>query len=396
MKFCFQIEQPVAANEKGGVDTSKEETEACRMALVTAQVYCLSCSFPRSSFSTHNVRIRRRSSLQTNASIAGMPFEEGDRPHPAWTGDTLTSRLVATVISFKPLYRILKLAARQVLVSTAQKNGIAWKEMAREILTSSEIREEKETLEDPSVVYPPYYLNQFHAYEEGNLCWEAAAEVEAATMSLARRTFPSVPSTEEATKILRGNWLQAVEDHHKQYSGDIGINDVLDIGCSVGVSTRFLADKFPFANVTGLDLSPYFLAVAQYKEKKGPQRRKPIKWLHAKGEETGLSCASFDIVSLAYVIHECPEYATKNLLKEAYRILRPGGTVALTDNSPKSKIVQNLPPALFTLMKSTEPFLDEYYTMDLERTMEDVGFTNVRSILTDPRHRTVTGSVPKL
>lgn len=45
-------------------------------------------------------------------------------------------------------------------------------------------------------------------------------------------------------------------------------------------------------------------------------------------------------------------------------------------------------------MKSTEPWMDEYYTFDLEGAMENIGFLNVTSILTDPRHRTVTGTVP--
>lgn len=49
---------------------------------------------------------------------------------------------------------------------------------------------------------------------------------------------------------------------------------------------------------------------------------------------------------------------------------------------------------LFTLMKSTEPFLDEYFLTDLEGRMREVGFVNIKSVLTDPRHRTVTASVP--
>jgi hypothetical protein len=45
-------------------------------------------------------------------------------------------------------------------------------------------------------------------------------------------------------------------------------------------------------------------------------------------------------------------------------------------------------------MKSTEPFLDEYYLTDLEGTMREAGFVNIRTILTDPRHRTLTATVP--
>lgn len=52
----------------------------------------------------------------------------------------------------------------------------------------------------------------------------------------------------------------------------------------------------------GLDLSPYFLSVAQFKEKKRFPRKNPISWIHANGEDTGLSSNSFDIVSLAYVV----------------------------------------------------------------------------------------------
>ena len=69
-------------------------------------------------------------------------------------------------------------------------------------------------------------------------------------MSMARRALPDASSIQEANQILRGNWLHAIEQHHMQYSESSVINDILDIGCSVGISTRYLADKFPTAKVT--------------------------------------------------------------------------------------------------------------------------------------------------
>lgn len=320
-------------------------------------------------------------------------FEEGQLERPRWTGETPLSRLVGAVISFKPLYSILKFGARQVLISTAEKTNIPWREMTKEIL-ESDVYKEMESIQDPSIIYPDYYLNPFHAYDEGNLSWLAAAEAEPATMSIVRRAIPYASSLDEANQIVRGNWLKAIESHHKQHSGGLIVKNILDIGCSVGVSTTFLADKFPTAEVTGLDLSPYFLAVAQFKEKNRNLKRKTIKWIHGNGESTGLPSKSFDIVSVAYVFHECPERAIRSIVKEAFRLLRPGGTFALTDNSPKSKILQELPPVLFTLMKSTEPFLEEYYLTNIEEVTEEAGFINVRNVLTDPRHRTVTATVP--
>ncbi|KAL2328115.1 hypothetical protein Fmac_021542 [Flemingia macrophylla] len=324
----------------------------------------------------------------------GVQYKEGKLERPKWAGETPLSRVVQALVSFKPLYSILKLGARRALISTAEKNNIPWREMAKQIL-ESEVYKEMDSIQNQSLVYPDYYLNPFHAYEEGNLTWLAAAEAEPATMSMARRALPDASSSEEANQILRGNWLRAIEQHHTQYSESSLIGDILDIGCSVGISTRYLADKFSTAQVTGLDLSPYFLAVAQHKQKKEMQRKNPIRWIHANGEDTGLPPKSFDIVSIAFVLHECPTKVIVNLVREAFRLLRPGGTLALTDFSLKSKVLQELSPVLFTLIKSTEPFLDEYFLTDMDETLREAGFVNITSLLTDPRHVTITATVPR-
>ncbi|KAG8369522.1 hypothetical protein BUALT_Bualt14G0022300 [Buddleja alternifolia] len=337
-------------------------------------------------------RIRLAAAQSSDGGGLAAEFEEGQLERPKWSGETPISRLVGALISFKPLFSVLKLGARQVFISTAEKTNIPWRDMTKEIL-ESDVYSEKDVVEDPSIVYPDY-LDFIEAIIFKNYLSKAAAEAEAATMSMVRRAIPYASSLDEANQIVRGNWLEAIESHHKQYSRNSTVEDILDIGCSVGVSTRFLADKFPSAKVTGLDLSPYFLAVAQYKDKKRNELKEPTRWIHGNGENTGLPSKSLDLVSIAYVFHECPERAIKNMVKEAFRLLRPGGTFAVTDNSPKSKILQELSPVLFTLMKSTEPFLDEYYLTDLERTLQEVGFANVQTSLTDPRHRTVTATVP--
>ncbi|XP_028778213.1 uncharacterized protein LOC114734738 isoform X2 [Neltuma alba] len=338
----------------------------------------LSVTSVANGISNTTSRTRRRPSLAVHMATSDTSigtFEEGRLVRPKWTGHTPISRLVVALISFKPLYSILKLGARQVLISTAEKNNIPWREMAKEILESDAYKE-LESIRDHSLEYPD------------------SAEAEAATLSMVRRAIPDASSVDEANQILRGNWLQAIEQHHLKYTKTSMINDILDIGCSVGESTRHLAAKFPNAKVTGLDLSPYFLAVAQLKEKNRAPRKHPISWIHANGENTGLPSKSFDLVSISFVLHECPERAIVNMIKEAFRLLRPGGTIALTDNSPKSKILQELPPVLFTLLKSTEPFIDEYYLTDMEATLRQAGFVNIQSILTDPRHMTATATVP--
>lgn len=77
-------------------------------------------------------------------------------------------------------------------------------------------------------------------------------------MSISKRAIPDASTVDEANEIVRGNWLNAIELHHQRYSGNLKIRDILDIGCSVGVSTRYLADKFPSAKLT-VSTSFYFL-----------------------------------------------------------------------------------------------------------------------------------------
>ncbi|XP_030538550.2 uncharacterized protein LOC115746777 isoform X2 [Rhodamnia argentea] len=351
--------------------------------------------------SGHNARTKRNNKRAGIPAIRGaasssateVAYEKGQLERPKWAGETPLSRLVGAVISFKPIYSLLKLGARQVLISTAEKNDIPWREMTRQIL-ESDVYKELESIQNPSLVFPDYYLSPFHAYDEGNLSWTAAAEAEPATKSMSIRAVPEARSADEATQVVRGNWLKAIEKHHRQHSGGSTVRDILDIGCSVGISTGYLADTFPSAKVIGLDLSPYFLSVAQFNERKRSQRTIPIRWIHANGEDTGLPSKSFDLVSISLMFHECPTRAITNVIKESSRLLRPGGTIAIMDQAPSSKVLQNLSPVLFTLLKSTEPFLDEYYLTDLEGTLREVGFVNVADALTDSRHRTVTATVP--
>lgn len=70
----------------------------------------------------------------------------------------------------------------------------------------------REAMEDKNLDYPEYYMQEFHAYDEGNLNWLAAFEVESATYSMALRTFPGQSlSPEQAHARLRGNIHAAIQ-----------------------------------------------------------------------------------------------------------------------------------------------------------------------------------------
>ena len=70
----------------------------------------------------------------------------------------------------------------------------------------------------------------------------------------------------------RGARAQDFQRRH----GARAVGDALDVGCSAGVSSRFLAAALPGAQVTGLDLSPHFLAVAEWRERCAARAEPPV------------------------------------------------------------------------------------------------------------------------
>ncbi|MBW4521045.1 MAG: class I SAM-dependent methyltransferase [Scytolyngbya sp. HA4215-MV1] len=305
---------------------------------------------------------------------------------PAWAGENLLSQFVNLLIHTPPIYAVMKHQARQVLIKTAEKNGVPWRQRSED-LANSGIQSHLSQITNPTVTYPDYYQVPFHAYSQGNLCWQAAFEAESATYSMGLRVWPQEHLTwQEAQARLRGSFHQVLANHLTQ-----PIRDILDIGCSVGISTLTLHQYYQQTQGTsirtvGLDLSPYMLTIAQLRD-----THREIEWLHAQAEATGLPDRSFDLVTLQFVTHELPRTATQAIFQEAWRLLRTGGVLAIVDNNPKSPVIQNLPPVLFTLMKSTEPWSDDYYTFDLEAAMETIGFEQVTTLASDPRHRTILG-----
>ena len=304
------------------------------------------------------------------------------------TAPRLASRLVNGALSIKPLASLAKQLARKMMIKRAESIGVYW---TKEVQTLSSRGEavafssnwDTELAQIQSgLTYPEYYLRPFHAYDQGDLSWDAAMEAEVAAYAVHARIWPEAGAQGDAK--LR-------QSYHDVLKAQINNEpkDILDLGCSVGMSTFALQTVYPQATVTGLDLSPYFLAVARYRSQ--PQPR--INWIHAAAESTGLPDGSFDLISAFLMCHELPRTATRQIFQEACRLLRPEGHLAIMDMNPKSDAHAKMPPYILTLLKSTEPYLDDYFTFDIEQAFVDAGFAPPTLTCNSPRHRTLIAQV---
>jgi len=103
----------------------------------------------------------------------------------------------------------------------------------------------------------------------------------------------------------------------------------VDLACGTGDISMMLADKHPDGTVTGIDLTPEMVEIAN--------RRNDGKYANATFE-VGDMCnleaipdGSVDIVTGGYAIRNAPDLEVA--LKEIYRILKPGGHAAFLDFS---------------------------------------------------------------
>ena len=309
---------------------------------------------------------------------------------PRWADSSRgLGRLIELLIGIGLLRRPLFFQARQLIIRTAERSGIPWRARREELRQAAVPLLESSTT--TGLTPPAYYRARFHAYEQGNLCWQAAAEAEQATDAMALRVWPDDDLTPAQAQTRLRDAIHAAFQPLLQDP----IRRVVDLGCSVGVSTQALAiwlnqradaAGFDRPTVIGLDLSPDMLAVARVRDSQGLV----AEWCHGAAESTGFESGSVDLISLQFVCHELPQQATHAVLAEAGRLLRPGGVLVMVDQDPASSVLQRLPAPVATLLKSTEPYIEQYFALDMPAALQQAGFRDQSIRACDPRHRLIS------
>lgn len=149
---------------------------------------------------------------------------------------------------------------------------------------------------------------------------------------------------------------------------------VLDAGCGVGGTSIYAAESHN-VEVTGITIVPAQRVLAERYAAESPARKR-LRFLLRDYTDTGFKDQSYDkiygIESICYAIDK------RDFLKEAYRILKPGGRIAILDayrvkkdlNKKESKVYQDF---LDGFVLDNLPFQEQFH-----KDMEDIGFKDVK------------------
>jgi ubiquinone/menaquinone biosynthesis C-methylase UbiE len=156
---------------------------------------------------------------------------------------------------------------------------------------------------------------------------------------------------------------------------------IVDLGCGFGKSTRPFKQKWPDAEVIGIDLSAPVLRLAH---RHAADSGLDIKFRQADAQHTGLPDNSADLVTATMVVHELPPPVLGSVLTEAARVLAPGGLLRVLDFQPTGDPVLDLAITEHGA-RNNEPFLPMLFETDVLAECAAAGLTDARWVAFDER-----------
>ena len=271
-------------------------------------------------------------------------------PAPQWADSSRgLGRWIERLIGIRLLRRPLVFSSRQLIIRTAERNGIPWRKRRSELMggcRSSSGPEPQRGSGSSRLLPSALSMLMSRATSVGR---------QQRRLSKPPMRWPCAFGLRKSLhrcRLRRDSVMQSMQWWNRSSSDSI--HEVLDLGCSVGVSTQALARWLNHRadqrglerpRLIGLDLSPEMLAVARVRDRDSLIS----EWRHAAAEHTALASETVDFISLQFVCHELPQNATREVLEEAARLLKPGGVLLMVDQDPASSVLQRLPAAVATL-----------------------------------------------
>jgi SAM-dependent methyltransferase len=224
------------------------------------------------------------------------------------------------------------------------------------------------TLElNPDLVIPEFAKYEIHIQPGGYVGDPFAGHIyHLGTNSFYHGAFPG-GNDQDQIHAMAANNLPVPEDGK--------VKRILDLGCGIGQHTVALKERFPDAEVWGLDVSGPMI---RYGHMKAVDLGVDVNFVQRLAEDTKFPDNYFDIVASYIIHHELPAEITKAVFREAYRIARPGGYYYPIDfrsarQAPK-RSAYGIYRTWWDHRWNNERWSMEFRSVAFEEEMENVGF----------------------
>lgn len=171
--------------------------------------------------------------------------------------------------------------------------------------------------------------------------------------------------------------LLGMEASHRKLISQAAISSghqVLEIGCGTGNLAIIANMLHPATQVLGIDPDPKALSRAR---RKAQRRGAPVQFDLGFSEELPYPDVSFDRVLSAFMLHHVKPDAKLPSLREALRVLKPGGSLHLADFDGVERSLGGFHRFLASIFHSRHGSSDQHLVLGL---MQDAGFADCQEV----------------
>ena len=206
--------------------------------------------------------------------------------------------------------------------------------------------------------YPAYYRRTFHWQTDGYFSAHSAEVYELGVELLFRGTADVMRRQiiPPVTRFIRAAGARPIR--------------LLDVACGTGRTLHQLGQAHPDLRYYGVDLSPAYVQLARRRL----AHLSEVALAVENAEALPFADGAFDIATSVYLFHELPRNARRNVARELFRVVRPGGLVVIEDSAQLSESSEIASALRAFPGEFHEPFYADYLEDDLAELLREVGF----------------------
>ncbi len=156
-----------------------------------------------------------------------------------------------------------------------------------------------------------------------------------------------------------------------QIPEDGKVTRILDLGTSIGQFATSMKRRFPNAEVWGIDIGA---PMVRYAHMKALDLGVDVNFAQRLAEDSKFPDEHFDVVTSNLLFHEVTEQASRDIIKEVARVLRPGGTFSAVDQNDPLPTAHNKFTRWYNYRWNHEDWYLEWQQVDFPGEMRKNGF----------------------